>query len=365
MSLLVLADEKKTTILIDCCICETAEEDGHDGRAELLARLPRDAAGRPYVDVMILSHPDEDHCRGLLAEFHLGPMSTYDVNSKKIIIREMWSSPLIFRRRSEDHPLCEDAAAWNTEAKRRVNWFRNNKPNQPSEGDRILILGGDDPNHTDGVEELIVPTGSAFNKIAGKPNAYALMHLLGPLPAEELDEDSLDKNDSSVIIRFTLSAAKDDNLKTLFLCGGDAAVAIWKTLWNKYKNTKSILLYDLLLAPHHCSWTVVSSEPYDKGKGRPDQEALDALGVIRDGGIIVSSSNEIKDDDNNPPCIGAKIEYVKITTRVSGVFLCTGEAAEMIEFLITSAGLQRVERVRSAYKKASATGVVSTPAQHG
>lgn len=125
MTLITLDDTDKTTILIDCNICEDADdEDDRDGREALRDRLPRDEEDRPYVDVMVLSHPDQDHCRGLISEFHLGLMSEYDKDEDKIVIREMWSSPLIFRRRDEDHPLCKDAQAWNDEARRRVKWFK-------------------------------------------------------------------------------------------------------------------------------------------------------------------------------------------------------------------------------------------------
>lgn len=362
MTLVVLTDN--TTILIDCCLCNTEELHGRDGREALLARLPRDPWGRPYVDVMVLTHPDKDHCRGLVDEFHLGPMSAYDNKAKKIIIREMWSSPLIFRRRSADHPLCPDAIAWNTEAKRRVNWFKANK-RSAAEGDRILILGGDEPGHTQGAEELVIPADAIFNRIGGVDNRFASMRLLGPLPAEELDEESLDKNDSSISIQMTLLFSADDKQGTLLLFGGDAAVGIWRKLWEKYKATEHELAYDLLLAPHHCSWSVISGELYDGGRGTPDAAALNALGVIHDGGVIVSSSVEIKNDDNDPPCYGAKLEYVKITNRAGGDFICTGEADDPIEYLLTKGGLQRVERVRAPLKKASATAIVSTPAQHG
>lgn len=366
MTLMTLDDADKTRILVDCNISEGAEEaDDRDGRDALRDRLQRDADGRLYVDVMVLSHPDQDHCYGLQHEFHLGPLTDYAKGSDKIVIREMWSSPLIFRRRSEDHPLCEDAIAWNSEAKRRVNWFRNNKPTTPADGNRILILGGDEPGHTDGVEELVIPAGSVLNHVRGKTNDYISVRLLAPLPAEELAEETLDKNHSSIIMQLALSAARDDETKTLFLTGGDAAVAIWNKLWSKYSNNTDALEYDLLLAPHHCSWGVISFEPYDSGKGKPDTAARASLSVIRDGGTIVSSSKTIENDDDDPPCHGAKLEYEKITQNAAGTFLCTADESEPLVFNITSGGPQRVEKARAAYIGAGSTSAVSTPSRHG
>lgn len=175
----------------------------------------------------------------------------------------------------------------------------------------------------------------------------------------------MDKNHSSIIMQMSLAASKSDKTKTLFLTGGDAAVAIWKKLWNKYKKDKGSLEYDLLLAPHHCSWRSISSDSYSAGNAKPDQDALNALGVIRSGGTIIASSKTIEDDDDDPPCYGAKKEYEKIANGAKGTFLCTADEAEPIEFKITDKGPQRTERVKSAYISAGVTSAVSTPSKHG
>jgi len=41
-------------------------------------------------------------------------------NEKKILIGEIWSSPIVFRRASKEHTLCGDAGAFQKEAIRRV-----------------------------------------------------------------------------------------------------------------------------------------------------------------------------------------------------------------------------------------------------
>ena len=46
---------------------------------------------------------------------------------KKIVINELWSSPMIFRRKSKKLSLSEDAKAFNTEARRRVNLYKENR----------------------------------------------------------------------------------------------------------------------------------------------------------------------------------------------------------------------------------------------
>ena len=74
MTLIKLSD--KTTILIDINLRESAEnEEGpsFDAVKGLRDRLENDDDGRPYVDAFLLTHPDQDHCRGL--SFHLSSPS--------------------------------------------------------------------------------------------------------------------------------------------------------------------------------------------------------------------------------------------------------------------------------------------------
>jgi len=106
MTLIALADTAQTKILIDCNIRSSAddpEDSTRDVAADLRRRLRRDAQGRPYVDAFLLSHPDQDHCNGFAKHFYLGPLGDYPDDrkpddQKRIIIREIWSSPMVFRR---------------------------------------------------------------------------------------------------------------------------------------------------------------------------------------------------------------------------------------------------------------------------
>ena len=65
MSLISLKDN--TTILIDCNIREGDEDsDGnsiYNVKEDLLKSIQK-RNGNPFIDLFILSHPDEDHCRG-------------------------------------------------------------------------------------------------------------------------------------------------------------------------------------------------------------------------------------------------------------------------------------------------------------
>jgi hypothetical protein len=151
MTLISLGDSAGTTILIDCNIraaADDANDDTRDVAKDLRDRLKTDKNGRPFVDVFLSSHPDQDHCRGIQNHFHLGPVADYaddkkPTNEKRIVIGETWSSPIVFRRATKDHKLCDDAKAFQKEAKRRVKVAREKKFSGIEFGDRALVLGED------------------------------------------------------------------------------------------------------------------------------------------------------------------------------------------------------------------------------
>jgi len=336
MTLIVLGDETAMRILIDCNIRGAADDPNdktRDVAQDLRDKLKRDGKGRPYVDVFAWSHPDEDHCRGIRKHFYLGDPGAYPDdkkpdNEKRILIRQIWSSPIVYRRASTDHPLCDDAKALNTEAKRRVKVARDKKFAGIQDGDRILILGEDENGKTDDLGPILVKVDEDINTVNGTRNSVFKARLLAPLPisADECEEEELRKNHSSVILNIEL--ADDASRKTVkrFLTGGDAEVLIWEKLWGKHKKSTAVLEYDLLQTPHHCSWHSLSRDSRkklgDKAKVSPD--AKSALSQIRDGGTIVASSDPIKDDDKDPPCYAAKLEYKSITDGAKGEFICTG-----------------------------------------
>lgn len=382
MTLVKLADVDATSILIDINIRVDADDQNSSTRdvaADLRARLQRDGNERPFVDVFLLSHPDQDHCRGLERHFYLGPLSDYPddekpQNEKRIVIREIWSSPIVFRRASKNHTLCADAKAFNCEAKRRV------KVNKESgfvvaDGDRIRVLGEDTDGKTDDLGPILWKTGDKFSRIRGRDfTAHFTGHLLAPLKADDdLElEDNLSKNHSSVIINFMFAsgALTPDGVK--FLTGGDAEVLIWSKLWEKYEHTPEVLEYDVIQTPHHCSWHSLSYDSWSdkKEKARVEPAARSALGQARPGAVIVASSKQVRDDDVDPPCIRAKREYQDILKAQGGTFVCTDEypketAPEPYVLTVTAEGASKPSVSQAAAKLGAAASVAREPMPHG
>jgi hypothetical protein len=358
MTLISLGGAAGTTILIDCNIRAAADDPDDETRdvaKDLRERLKTDKDGRPIVDVFLSTHPDKDHCTGFKKHFYLGPIADYSddkrpSNEKRIVIGEMWSSPIVFRRACKDHALCNDALAFNKEAKRRVNVAREKQFSGIEFGERILVLGEDEGGKTDDLAPILVKVDEEFQKINGATNGLFKARLLAPLPisSDEEEENALGKNHSSVILNMEL--ADDASRKTIknFLAAGDAEVLIWEKLWDKHKDEPEVLAYDLLLTPHHCSWHSLS---YDSRSEKGDdskvcEPAKSALSQIRSGGKIIASSKPIEDDDCDPPSHAAKSEYETIVKGVKGEFRCTGEEPSKdkpapLEFVLSDGALNR------------------------
>lgn len=377
MSLIELDNDQ--CILIDINIrgaADDEDDDKPDVGSQLRRRLEnrgRDEQGRLYVDTFCLTHPDQDHVAGLQNHFHLGPLDNWSEDDDKIIIREMWSSPIVFRRASSANTLCEDAKAWNKEAKRRVQRYRE-VGLTVVDGERIMILGEDRDGKTDDIPGIVAKIDteiSQSNRVGGGGGFSA--RLLGPLPAtDDEDRETLVKNRSSVILRFSLHIG-DDHGKCFFLTGGDAEVEIWKRLWNKHKDDHlDWLEYDILQTPHHCSWRSLSFDSWkEKGNdAKVDQDARSALSQGRDGSVIVASSKAIKADADNPPHHRAKEEYISMVGDAETRFYCTDEewdkSAQPLEFTISDTVKKRSGKAAAIATKSLGIGATAAQARpHG
>jgi len=112
-----------------------------------------------------------------------GGPGAWNQNDDKILIREMWSSPIVFRRASKLHSLCDDAKAWNKEARRRIAYYRAN--HYTVDGERIMILGRDVDDKTDDLAGILVEVDTEFSRINGSVDLSFTARLFAPLPADD------------------------------------------------------------------------------------------------------------------------------------------------------------------------------------
>lgn len=339
MTLITTASGK--TILIDCYRKVGSNYDYLESR--LKDRLNTDDKGRSYVDVFVLTHPDRDHITGFNTMFHSGHPDDWSDNSTKIRINEIWSSPRVFRRASAkgssgNNPLCEDAVQFNKEVKRRVKLYRDGGSIGEA-GNRVLILSSDEDGKTDDIQPIVADLYTSFGHMSGIDDSSINAFLLAPADKQEVaeDEDELTKNNSSAIIRFDIENTVFDedlycdvtNIQS-FLIGGDAEVKCWEVLHDKLECTGQLneLAYDVLLAPHHCSWRSLS----DDSESQCDDPKLNvsahaALSFANQSALILCSSEEF--GNRTPPSQLARDEYEKILTdKNGGKFLAVAEQGE-------------------------------------
>ncbi len=182
------------------------------------------------------------------------------------------------------------------------------------DGNRILILGEDEGGKTDDLGPILVRTGETFTRIAGLAHPHFQGTLLAPFAKsdDEDEEEVLTKNNSSVVMRITLTHPEKLSAAARLLIGGDAEVAICERLDAAYDAND--LTCDLLATFHHCSWHTLSYDSIsDLGeKAKISKAAVRALSHARDGSHIIASSKRIVDDDCDPPSYRAKVEYEKL-----------------------------------------------------
>jgi hypothetical protein len=350
---------------------EGFDETHYDVIAKLHELIDRDANDQPYVDALILTHPDEDHIRGYEKYFHTGSPEEYEASKDgeydKIFVREMWSSPIIFKRKQKNHNLCTDAQAFNKEAKRRVKLYRDNGY-IGSAGNRIRLIGEDRDGKTDDILSIVYKRGDTINRV----NEVFLQELsvlvLAPLDDDDFPDDvDVDKNRSSVVLQWSVASHGRFLPTNFLLLAGDADVHVWNALAEKYEDNLDRLKYDLLIAPHHCSWHTLSEMSYSESDNPEVSElAVKALSQAQDGAVILSSSNVIKDDESDPPNWGAMKEYKSIAADADGEFKVLAshkpnakKHPEVLVFRLTAEGLQEEEGSEKSGAEKKAIGLAS------
>ena len=310
-----------TTILIDCKIREKTETEAGNVvfpvKSDLVKSLKTNSDGAPYVDVFILTHPDQDHCLGFSNHFYNGksPSNYKDKNkeNEEIIIHDLWCTSMLFNEATND-----DAKALKKEAERRRKLWRDDDHAKNQDGNRIRMIGYDGDNKFEKLPASVPGDVLSIENINPKSTDKVFEFFVHSPFKDNLVQATAqsDKNFSSIAMqaRFKINSF-DSQFVGLFLFGGDADHNIWKTVLDKSTKHDNLdkLEWDIFLAPHHCSWTYFNDVPYeDKEDNKvPKESSLEILDYKRPRGRIIASSKAVRSTDKNPPHAQAKTEYQK------------------------------------------------------
>ena len=219
--------------------------------------------------------------------------------------------------------LCEDAIIFKNEAMRRVKTTIERKGAVDS-GNRIRIIGHknffNEPEFKGFPTEMVTFPGNSITKIDGNEytNSFnAFVH--GP----QIDYEDLEFNQISLSMQIELCT--NEKFGHLLIFGDNEYLAI-RDIVDQAKSQKNEkkLSWSVLVAPYHCSKTVMYLA--EDGNEVRMQDILNDLDSFQRGdGIIVSSSEMIpkmNEFGDSPPHAIAKQAYEEVA---NGGFLCTHE----------------------------------------
>ena len=303
---IVIDDDHVMQVDIRQMESSTEEDDPHAPVVDLLVEHLPKVDGEPYLSTFVLTHPDKDHCQGFADLLD------------QVTIGEVWFAPRVLSEFDED--LCDDAQAFKEEAQRRVD---KAKEQTPEAGDRVRIIGYDDvleeEEYEGFPEELLTVPGSEITELDGEDLSdifRAFVH------APFKDDSEAERNDTSVGLQVTL---KDEDASCRAMLLGDLSNPTINRIFDV--SDADDLKWNIFLAPHHCSKTVMYTSDNDD-----DKEVLDRklMSKIDDAGedcrYIISSSAPIPSSNkagDNPPHTRAKNRYCEIVE--DGNFICTQE----------------------------------------
>lgn len=351
-----------TNVIIDSHFCDNGSYNVSEHVLQLLPAID----GIPHLDAFILTHPHEDHVLGFKDFYYTGNPDDYskeDMENGIILVDELWFAPKIFNDKSKD--LCDDAIAFRREAQRRIGLYKTKDSSREKAGNRLRIIGATEHEELSELKEITTFAGQTVNLINNKIHDNFRFFVYAPIK-QDSDDDSINPNNTSIVFQARFDIDGVENAVKIFM-GGDAECPIWERIVNR--NNDENLTWDLFLAPHHCSWSFFSLDPYID-ESEPSETILHLLDQKRGNAIIVSSSKPIKDNDDNPPSYKAKNIYAE---KVGiNKFICTGEhpnekSPTPIHFVFSSEGVVKTELPDTDNKsrKGLFSAVTSTPRIYG
>ena len=212
--------------------------------------------------------------------------------------------------------------------------IKNNDASKNKAGNRIRIIGYSDVDDLEGIpSNRITAAGEEISELDGSSKSEYRFFIHSPF------KDAIEggtRNETSIVFQLRVDVGKTEDAGKIFF-GGDAEWRVWNKIMEKTSDDK-YLKWNLLEAPHHCSYTFFA----DSREDDPEQSSLDFLDKRDGNGYIVSSSKTIKKNSDNPPCQKAKNRYIEhLSNQDEDYFKCTevDDKQKPVVFEIRSNGI--------------------------
>ena len=309
------------TILFDfrhTCKCENENEPEID----LISQIEQDLDGKKEVDILIITHTDDDHICGLEDYFELRHAKKYQ-GDDRIKIKELWLPAYALVENVDDKSSTRQLLK--KEGKHRL---------KEKEGVRIFSiinklkdwLEEEDIDKSE-IEHLLSYAGEVVSCSLTEDKDKVKVFCHAPFKADGDDED---RNCASIILHFTFLGSKYP-IKYLSMGDPDCLVLSEIASKTKSKNNHEYLEWDIMSVPHHCSYGSINTE---KGKTKTTPLDVNIDDLFKNGRLgcyMISSSKPILNEDSvQPPHFQAKNYYEDCLEDKDGQFLVTMETPNEI-----------------------------------
>ncbi len=310
-------------ILFDYANTRDPEDDG-DLRCDLptLLREKLESENRESLDVLAITHLDEDHYKGMSEFFWLDHAEKYQ-GEDRIRIETLWVPAAAITETSLEKveaKILQKEARYRLKKGHGIRVFSRPErlrewceANDVSLDDRLGLI----TNAGQLVPELtLVEDGVEF-----------FVH--SPFAKRLNDDEVEDRNEDAIVVQATLSV---QDVQTRVLLLADVTHEVLSdivAITRDMKERPERLAWDVAELPHHCSYLALGP---DKGEDKTQPvENVDWLWREQgqEHGIIVSTSKPIplkgsdEDDDENPPHRQAANYYQGVLNDLAGNFVVT------------------------------------------
>jgi hypothetical protein len=290
----------------DCCLIKTDTgklfafdyadmynpDDRYDKRMALGANFKVDIGwpGNKSIDVLAVTHGDNDHVHKIAEAFWLQHASKYQ-DADRIKFTDLWvpAALLVEEGADDDTRIIRQEARhrfWNKTGIRVFARPEHLRDWVEKQGKRF-----DDYNH------LITGAGQTVPNVG--LNTHGIEFFVHSPFAERLEDGLLDRNDNCLVMQATIRSGGRD---TRFLITADSVCDCWNkiiTITRAHGNDHR-LAWDIFKIPHHCSYLSMADEKgTHKTKASPEFEWLLSQGTTRS--IMVSTCWEIPDETTDQP----------------------------------------------------------------